>query len=214
MKDFIFGYGSLMEKESRQRTTPDVKKVYPVKVKGFQRGWFGRTGTVSLSTTFLGCVKNDEDSTNGVIYQVNKNDIQALDKREQGYERVKIRLSDIKDYSGVLNEDCQVWIYANVFKDNIIPEEFLPSKKFPIVQSYVDMCIEGCLEIEAEYETAREDQFAIDFVKTTSFWSEYWVNDRIYPRRPFIYRPNSSKIDKILKENLPDTSIFEKIYFE
>jgi len=42
--------------------------------------------------------------------------------------------------------------------------------------------------------------FTQDFIRTTSGWNAHWVNDRIYPRRPFIYVPNSSAIDKALQE--------------
>ena len=35
---------------------------------------------------------------------------------------------------------------------------------------------------------------------TTTGWNANWVNDRIYPRRPFIYAPGASAIDKILQE--------------
>jgi len=29
------------------------------------------------------------------------------------------------------------------------------------------------------------------------------MNDRIYPRRPFIYQPKAGRIDQLLKEHLP-----------
>ncbi|HET8670886.1 MAG TPA: hypothetical protein VFM05_09765, partial [Candidatus Saccharimonadales bacterium] len=54
---------------------------------------------------------------------------------------------------------------------------------------YVDICLNGCLELEATYPLAKEAGFAATFLKTCSDWSKYWVNDRIYPRRAFIYVP-------------------------
>ena len=80
MKNYIFGYGSLIEMESRLRTTPNAKIVFPVRVNGFKRGWFARTGVFGLSTTFLGCVVDKKSQTNGVIYEVAKNDLEKVNK--------------------------------------------------------------------------------------------------------------------------------------
>ncbi len=214
MNNYIFGYGSLIEKESRLRTTPKSEVAFPVKVNGFKRGWFARTGVSGLSTTFLGCKKEANSHTNGVIYEVSDEDLKLTDSREHGYQRVKIDFEDIEDFSGQIDENSAIWIYANQFPDNKIPGSSFPSKEFPIVQSYVDMCIDGCLEIESSYPKAKDGEFAIDFISSTYFWSKYWVNDRIYPRRPFIYRPYAYKIDKLLKENLREKDLFDNIYFE
>ena len=214
MKNYIFGYGSLIEKESRLRTTPKAKSVYPVRINGFQRGWFARTGVSGLSTTFLGCIEDENSYTNGVIYAVTEDDLVKTDEREKGYERVKIEFKNIEDFSSQVEIDSNIWIYANKFKNEKIPKSNLPSKEFPIVQSYVDICINGCLEIENLFPEAKKNEFAVDFIKSTSHWSKYWVNDRIYPRRPFIYRPTAYKIDKLLKDNLSDKTIFDNIYFE
>jgi hypothetical protein len=214
MKNYIFGYGSLIEKASRLRSTPNAKAAIPVVVYGFKRGWFSRTGAPGLSTTFLGCIKEADGGTNGVIYEVSKEDLKLTDSREKGYTRIKINFEDIVFYSEPIDKNSVIWIYINQFRNNKIPEDNFPSKDFPIVQSYVDMCIEGCLELEKLYPKAKEQAFAIDFINTTYFWSRFWVNDRIYPRRPFIFRPNAYKIDALLKENLEDESIFNAIYFE
>ena len=45
---------------------------------------------------------------------------------------------------------------------------------------------------------AKEAKFAETFLKTSTDWSKYWVNDRLYPRRAFIYQPNASKIDQLI----------------
>jgi hypothetical protein len=41
-------------------------------------------------------------------------------------------------------------------------------------------------------------------VRTTDGWSKHWVNDRIYPRRPYIHQPNAWEIDAHLKRLLPE----------
>ena len=40
---FIVGYGSLMQEESRVRTSPQAGPVHPVEVHGYRRGWFARS---------------------------------------------------------------------------------------------------------------------------------------------------------------------------
>src|SRR5262249_44445648 len=72
-----------------------------------------------------------------------------------------------------------------------------PTAAVLMVQSYVDICINGCLEIEAQYPRARG--FAQEFIRSTTGWNAHWVNDRIYPRRPFIYVPNAFLIDQALE---------------
>jgi hypothetical protein len=50
------------------------------------------------------------------------------------------------------------------------------------------------------------------WVETTTDWSAFWINDRIYPRRPFIYQPKARQIDQLLNEVIPE--FFEKIKIE
>lgn len=38
-KKIIFGYGSLMVKDSRSRTTPNDAAIFPAKLIGFERSW-------------------------------------------------------------------------------------------------------------------------------------------------------------------------------
>jgi hypothetical protein len=55
----------------------------------------------------------------------------------------------------------------------------LPSAAYPILQSYLDLVIEGGLEFGADY--ARE------ILASTVDWSAYWLNDRPLARRPWVY---------------------------
>lgn len=222
MKNYIFGYGSLMERESRLRSTPNAINAFPVEIIGFVRGWWARNGVYGFSTTFLGCIAIDDkiktnfNSTkvNGVIYEVNEKEMEVTDLREKSYKRKLIKHEAINDYSGLLEFDADVWIYLNEFDSLESLEKNLPTPNFPIVQSYVDICINGCLEIEELFPLAKNDGFAVNFIKSTQCWNTNWANDRIYPRRPFIYCPNAFKIDELLSINLDNKTIFDKIYIE
>ena len=193
---YIIGYGSLMQDESRKRTTPNANIAYPVKVNGYQRGWFTKGSGVGFSTTFLGVVQSKEHMLNAAIYIIDVTEIATMDKREFSYCRLAVQP---ENYS-LLKQDIplspgQTWIYVN--KPDTIATA---NKRYPIVQSYVDIFLSGCLELEQRFELK---DFAKQCLFTTSNWSTQWVNDRIYPRRPFIYQPKAGRIDQLLKEHLP-----------
>jgi cation transport regulator ChaC len=192
---YIIGYGSLMQTESKRRTAPNVGENIPVMVSGFERGWFIHGPSYS-PTTYLGAVLNRSAQMNAVIYRVfQSEELLATDEREDGYCRslVEPRQLDMLDQSSV--PQGQVWIYT-------VPEDAIatPENEFPIVQSYVDIVISGCLEIEENFTI---ENFAEMCVTTTTGWSEHWVNDRLYPRRPFIYQPRARAIDQVLQETIP-----------
>lgn len=216
MSEYIFGYGSLIERESRLRTIPSANESYPIEVEGLKRGWFARTEVSGLSTTFLGCIEQDDYTTNGVVYEVTKKERIATDKREIGYTRIKINPKNIKVLTDKIyfEPEDKIWVYVNKFVKNIIPKSNLPNDNFPIVQSYVDICINGCLEIEKEFPQEKEGgySFVARFIDTTYYWNSFWENDRIYPRRPFIYQKNAYKIDGLLKAYLPDKFLSDNAY--
>ena len=214
MTNYIFGYGSLIERESRLRTTPEAIKVYPVIVEGLKRGWFARTRGNTLSTTFLGCIQESNTIVNGVIYKVSENDLEITDKREQGYVRKLIDINQVKFLFNMEDLDVNIWAYISEFDTAVDIKQNLPNKDFPIVQSYVDICINGCLEIEELYKEAEKVNFTKMFIETTNYWNKYWANDRIFPRRPFIYRSNASMIDSYLQSYLKDSTLFDQIYIE
>jgi hypothetical protein len=81
-----------------------------------------------------------------------------------------------------------------------------------MVQSYVDICIHGCLEVEGKYPTAAG--FTQDFIATTEEWSRCWVNDRLYPRRPFIFQPAAGQIDAALQSAPKTADLFYEVEIE
>jgi hypothetical protein len=53
-----------------------------------------------------------------------------------------------------------------------------------------------------------EKQFSLqnnanDCVKQTVSWNYSWINDRLIPRRPWVYRPYAIKVDQLIKKHLP-----------
>jgi len=193
---YIVGYGSLMEKDSRTRTTSKISNVKPVFVSGYERVW----GKHGRQTTYLGAIAQPDARFNAVAYKLNNlQQLEATDSREDGYCRKQVPKKQLEMLAGSLPNNAQFWIYT--LKDGQVNE---PNRTHPIVQSYVDIFISGCLEQQKQFNL---DGFAQTCIETTTGWSPYWVNDRIYPRRPFIHEPQAKSIDKLLKEQLP--RIFE-----
>jgi cation transport regulator ChaC len=193
---YIFGYGSLVQRQSRVGTWAGAEFASPVIVKGVARGWFDQIGGVSWNPTYLGAVLDKDAVCNGVIFPVTSQELLAYSRREVGYRPTKIEPSQFSMLDGNQTvPDADIWFYGNT-------EKKFPSSEHPIVQSYVDVCLDGCLEIEAMYPLAKQGNFAEEFIKTTSNWQPPWINDRIYPWRPFVYVPRASQIDALLQKVL------------
>jgi cation transport regulator ChaC len=198
---YIIGYGSLMQNASKSRTDPNTGESIPIIVHGFSRRWNAQGSSVGYSTTFLGVAVDPPSSFNAIVYQLNSADVpktmKSYDDRESWYCRVKVDFSQIDFVKSGAATDAngEYWIYIN-------KPEFTakPNNDYPIVQSYVDIFISGCLEVEDKYGLTG---FAASCIDSTADWDKSWVNDRIYPRRPFLYEPKASRIDKILAAQVP-----------
>lgn len=194
---YIIGYGSLMQDESRKRASPQAGGARPIELSGYRRGWFARGDPVGFSTTYLGVLPDAQGHLNAVIYRVEIGELAATDRREASYCRRNVPFLSITALEKQSSEALsgQAWIYVNSSQSIATP-----SARFPIVQSYVDIFVSGCLEQEQRFEL---QGFAQQCLATTHDWSKYWVNDRLYPRRPFIHQPKSRAIDLLLSQQLP-----------
>lgn len=179
MKNYLFGYGSLISTLSRE-TTAKTGKAKPARVSGWQRAWNYHNS--ERNRNVLGVSKKKEAFCNGVIFPVQENELSAFDKRESGYERVEIDSSQIKVLLGKLLPG-KFWIY--------MPKKPQPpTKESPLPQSYLDLVITGCLEWG--------EKFAEEFIKATKQWNYPWINNR---NKFSAYDIN--KIDGILRKVIP-----------
>ena len=150
----IFGYGSLINEESLRRTVPNAFNLFPAKVKGFVRVF--NLPTQRKRCSEKGCpiaVLNIEKSEwnqeiNGLCFEMNVEEFDALQERERSYELIEI---EIEDYEGnlhkgftfrVLHYDAYPYIFGSSTQDE-----------------YMQICIEGCKTFG--------DEFLEDFMKTT-----------------------------------------------
>ena len=203
-EQWIIGYGSLMDRASRTRQAPRAQAAFPVQVAGFSVGWFHQfkaTADRSLSPTFLGAQQSENAICGGVIYKVTESDLKATDDRETGYTRASVPLGAITLLTGTgvaLQRDDRFWIYVSM-------EDYIgvPGKTFPLVQSYVDLCMNGTLEAAQSYP-ATAGHFPGLWIDTIRWQpvsrngNVWWLNDRAYPYRASFTMPNASLIDAAL----------------
>lgn len=204
-RQFIIAYGSLIESNSKKATDNRSGENKPVWVEHYQRGWFSKGLSDGFSTTYLGVIKSKHAHFNGTIFNLPAaNSFKNYDAREKYYCRVLVTPRDIHLLTGKKLPRGQFWIYE--LKPELLAP---PSATYPIVESYVDIFLAGCLEIEEKYHLRN---FAAACVNTTSDWSLHWINDRIYPRRPSLFQARAATIDKLLQQQIPQ--FFQQIKLE
>lgn len=216
--DYVFGYGSIINNTSRRSTLqclPGSSAVADAGCEnavfvtlspqfGYKRCWCYRSSTGFTALGLKYCREDSDERQNlqeisGVLFPVpNAAALSAFDLRETGYQRVSVPLHLI---TVVTNSDsnCQcvnqpailcgkIWVY--------IPESnrlFEPDENFPLLQTYIDTCIRGCLDWGGT-------STALKFLTSTSGWNEFYLNDAPLSRRPWLHRPEYSLIDKCLEE--------------
>ena len=157
--------------------------------------------TTGFTTTFAGAIPEKSSFINGVVYAVTEQELKATNQREQGYTPTDIT-DTVQILSGSYKPKDKVWIYVNDFKNEKQRLDSLPTPQFPLVQSYIDICLTGCLQIEQGFPEDAKG-FADEFITSTQEWSKYWENDRAYPRRAPFTVPSAQDIDKLLQKHLP-----------
>ena len=115
--NFIFGYGSTINDESRKKTVQYISSSIPVRILksfGCRRCWNFQSNSAKL--TALGIEFTKKPSTiNGIIFPVNKSELKLFDIREEGYKRIKIPIEHIESTSwySLPKHECIIWIYGS-----------------------------------------------------------------------------------------------------
>ncbi|WP_026958275.1 MULTISPECIES: gamma-glutamylcyclotransferase family protein [Aliagarivorans] len=182
---YIFGYGSLIDADCRQRTFPG-EHAYPARLKGFQRYWSGLKSVGDRSAVVI--CPSEDSSVNGVLIPFDERFIDDLDQRECDYNRVLLSQDQLELLDPLPHSATKIYTY-------VAKELWRPADETPILQSYLDVCLRGCLEVSEHY--ARE------FLHSTEFWVSHWEDDRNAPRYPRAENLDAlclEKIDSILND--------------
>jgi hypothetical protein len=135
---------------------------------------------------------------NAVIFEIV--DTAECDKREYMYDRKLLNDNNIILPPTInIKTNKQVWIYVlkNLGNPN---NKQLTTANYPIVQSYVDIFLKGCLQ--------HGEAYAEECIRTTVNWPTEdgsWIDDREHPRRPLMYEPKAKVIDILLKSYVPNS---------
>ena len=194
----VFGYGSIVNNDSRASTLGTAHRPAAaarlLPSYGFTRSWCFTAVTGFTALGLAPCV-GCSTPVNGVLFPVNADQLALLDAREGGYTRQRVgreHLQVLPPPAGaspldVVDTHHEVWVYVPR-SEHCAP----PSVEHPIVQSYVDVCITGCLAWGGE-------AFASEFIATTVGWSPYFLNDVPASRRPWLHRgPQYAVVDALL----------------
>jgi hypothetical protein len=139
-------------------------------------------------------VPEPDATCNGVLFALPPTELDRLNWREAEYTAAQVDPATVDVLGGdAVPGNAEIWYYA-------VEGIRLPNATHPIVQSYVDICIGGCLEIEEAFPQARAGAFARQFIATTEGWQTPWINDRQLPWRPSVYEPRAWDIDDLLKD--------------
>jgi hypothetical protein len=198
---FIFGYGSLIDSKSRDSTAAKPVPAIPVRVSaafGYIRTWNDRSpsGFTALGLRRAGPGESGM-TINGVLYPVEGNDMSAFDAREKGYVRVEVPHQEMEAVSWqALPADGKIWVYVPDRPGKPPGVELPPpDAEYPLLQSYIDVVIEGGLEYGPD--------FAREIIETTEGWGKYWLNDRRLARRPWVFDSSYQLVDELLASYAP-----------
>uniref|UniRef100_A0A0G4GNQ5 Uncharacterized protein n=1 Tax=Chromera velia CCMP2878 TaxID=1169474 RepID=A0A0G4GNQ5_9ALVE len=231
IKNFLIGFGSIINTQSRKSSDPDAIQAAACRIKaewGYVREWNFQSPTAQICALGLRKTRPGERGAtiNGVIFPAS-DDLTEFDKREAGYARIEVPRHCVEVLSWhVLPNDARVFVYVPyapsvVEKYGTDPTTGLakcsgatapegldwdtegpgmglkpPSVQFPILQTYVDVVLKGCLEWG--------EAFAVEFIETTFLWSPFWLNERPLSRRPWLHEKQYVAIDRMLREAVPE----------
>jgi hypothetical protein len=208
---FIFGYGSLINTASRNSTAGNPIPAIPVRVSaafGYIRAWNDRSPS-GFTALGLRVPSPGEQATtiNGVLYAIDGDDMTKFDAREDGYARLEVPHADIEAVSWqTIPQTGHIWTYVPV-RPGSVPGVGLPQPDaaFPLLESYIDVVVEGGLEYGPD--------FARELIETTANWSQYWLNDRELARRPWVHDSKYAVVDQMLASVTPAASQFANRLF-
>jgi hypothetical protein len=195
---------------------------------GYVRQWNFRsdTGFTALGVTKVNANTDDKimastggSDINGVLYRIPQSMIPGFDRREVGYEKVAVppkyllfhetvlrgdRGDDAHDgdrptnHRFALSSTDRVWLYVPLPSHRKAADE-----NHPLLQSYVDTVLQGCLEWGGQ-------TMAETFLQTTGGWSTYFLNDTPSSRRPWLYRKDYATIDALLQRYASKTHVGDR----
>lgn len=190
-KQYVVGYGSLINEKSKRATVFNVSDNIPVEVRGFRRGWYH----VAYDQVFLGAVRDPKYGFNAVVFSLDDSkQIKEFDIREKNYCRRLVPKSKIQSL-GKEKIDGDVWIYVSTnpkYLTDLDDNDFAEA-------SYIYTFLLGCLDVEKE---SGIKNYLNECLNHTYQWPKqihYDLNNQDKFRKSRML-PNSKKMDAINKQ--------------
>ena len=174
---YFFGYGSLVNKG-----THGFAEAHPARLKGWRRMW---RKTDLREAAYLTVVPDANSEIDGLIAEVPHGDWAALDERERAYARVDAAHQITHPLAVV----PKIVVYA--IEDG---QHGPPDHQSPVLLSYIDVVVQGYLQIFGEDGVAR-------FFGTTGGWEAPIIDDRaspVYPRHQRLSPKEQALVDDML----------------
>ena len=190
----LFCYGSLLNSCQLGQHDTENCLLTPALIHGYRRAW-----SIDLKSGFtsVAVVKDGSSSCNGAIISVEQQSLFELDLRESNYTRTLISSEQLEvQHNRTWDKECFVYTVAS---------HTSPTENTPILQSYIDVVLNGCMRIDKTYQLENY-AFCREFIRSTIGWESPWVNDRKAPRYPraLVYEPSNflvfNEIDSLLTE--------------
>lgn len=202
-----FGYGSLVNRQTR----PAGEEASSAHLVGWRRVWNHRVThphrgqpCTSLSiepssdVTVNGPQSVSPVGIDGVIVRLPRHELEQLDAREAGYDRLELPLSDFRlsdELARQLDEQgtqC-IMVYRSQERNRCMADE-----QHPVLRSYVDCVMAGYLQRFAASGLQ-------DMVASTRGWELPVLNDRaqpFYPRSVAVDAAEQDHFDSLMAQYL------------
>ncbi len=185
MKNYVIGYGSLINFESQNITGKSFSSI-PVILKEHTRSW--SVVYDDLQFCALGVYPDPTRSINAVLFEIE--DIDVFDRREHGYNRHELSRELLQPWKAddQIPQDGKIWIYLPFSE-----KTGQASEKYFIWQSYLDVIFMGCISID--------QRFAQEFIKTTTGWDLRFLNNDRQESKYIraLKQYDSQKVDELIE---------------
>ena len=189
--NLIAAYGSLMNPRSRPGGLYRTVRLY-----GGRRSWTYQAahpctrGKATFMAADLG--GRPSDFIDAVVFEVDKGDLAQCDQREKLYDRVPVHADAVTPR---FSSNTSCWLY--VARGKPPP----PSPEYPILQTYLDVVLEGAIFMDDTLDIARR------LLRSLPPPSVAWENDRADPRyaRALPYsQAQYDLFDRLCEEEAPE----------
>ena len=156
MKTYLFGYGSIINLASASKTLGRelrLEDLQCVNLIGYKRYWdakiqvFSNRLNKTIYSAFLNIEKtcNPEDLVNGVIFEINNEELEDFVRREINYRKVNV--SSII-YPAI---DHKSEVYTFVYPNNLRAQD--GEQNTYVLERYIQIVTEGCMQWGDSYYT-------------------------------------------------------------